>query len=245
VELGTLGLDPLQQQPVQADRIDGLGEVLNTALLTRTVVGEGGIQVGLSGVYSLSRIWAVRGFVGAGRVTVAPRYSGSQDLFVDAAARVTASADVVGWLLSAGTGLRIRLPSSTRLKPYVELGAALQRWSFGDSPAFPDLRGARGWSTYGAAGVVVPIRGAWRAEIRGTQRLFRTPIAPSAPQNVVGPSSVTLRLTAQSPDTDAYGFADTARELVSEFRVDVGLSLGIGSLPDRSETAEQPSPPVQ
>ncbi len=239
--LGTLGFGNLQTQPFLAERLDGHGTVLSTANLTRTVRADGGFQGTASGVVSLSRAWAARVGVGAARSTIGVRFSGTDDLFALSASRLADPLDATAWLLVGEAGLRYRVPTSTRARPYIELGVAALHWRPDRTAALPDLEELWRYAAYAAAGAVVPLAGPWRAELRAVRRLSRTPTPPSA-AGIVGPSSSTLRLTAQPGSGTAY--ADVALELLSELRLDVGLSVGLGRLPppDPPGTGARPSP---
>jgi hypothetical protein len=244
ITVGTLGFGTLQTQPVLAERVDGLGSVLSSTTLTRTVRGEGGFQVGGAGVLSLSRGWAARVGMAVARSTLGARFSGTEDLFVATANRLTAPLDVDVTFIAIEAGVRYRLPSSRRARPYIELGGAALRWTPGSSAALPELEDAWRHAVYAAMGAVIPLSGPWRAEVRAVRRLSRTP-APTAGPASVGPPSSVLHLTAESSGATAY--ADAAQELLSELRFDVGISAGFGTLrpPNRSGTPAPPSPPAQ
>lgn len=243
ITLGTLAFDALQTQPVLAERLDGLGTVLDSATLARTVRVEGGLQATVSGGISLDRSWAVQFGIGAARTTLGARFSGDAELFVLSASRLAEPLDTRAWLIIAETGIRYRIPATTRFRPYLELGGTALFWRPDTSPALPELEDVHRTATYAAVGAVVPLMAAWRAEVRVVRRLSRTPVSAIEPRDV-GPSSSTLRLTTRPAGTGRY--ADESRELISGLRFDVGLTVGFGALPpqDRPGTAAPPSPSV-
>ncbi|MEJ2504085.1 MAG: hypothetical protein P8177_12375, partial [Gemmatimonadota bacterium] len=133
ITAGTPGLGDLQSQPATVTRpVLGAGGkiAVETDALTRTVRAEGGYEIGVTGVVSLNATWALRAGVGYGSATLVTAYSGPEA--DDAVAAVDRLADTESGdlqLLAAQAALRYRLPSSRRVRPFVELGAVALRWS--------------------------------------------------------------------------------------------------------------------
>lgn len=246
--VGTLGFESIQSQPVLARRHGAAGEVLDTTVLSRSMDAGGGYQVTASGLVSLDATWAVRLAGGVGRTTLRPRYDGESALLADSAAAL-ASQEADATLLVLETALRMRLPSSRRARPYLELGTTAIRWGIASAPAgAPDLSElAEGIGRVGgmaALGVDIPYSDRLSARIQATSRFFRTPIDP-APAGTAGPAGEGLSLTFAAPETTPY--ADRSRELLSGLRLEAGISVALGGTveapTDPAAPAASPSPP--
>lgn len=244
VMVGTLGERPIQSQPVLAERRDAAGTVLETATLTRSIAGDGGIEAAVQGELSLGPVWALRLGLGAGRTRFAPEYRGEEDIFVAAADHLAAGEGAAVTVLTIEGALRMRIPSSRRAQPYLELGAAALRWQ--SSTPFAggaDLSGgANRLAGVAAAGLVVPIRDRLSARIHGSARAYRTPLNPVSP-GTRGPTSSTLAISFLAPETAP--FADPGQELITALRLDIGLSAGLGALATAPDPppAPEPAPP--
>lgn len=243
--VGTVGSATLQSQPVTARRLALAGAVLDSTTLTRSLESGRGYQVGLSGVLSLDPTWAVRLSGALGRTTIRSRYDGEPELFVIAAAELAEPrADVT--LLAVETALRMRIPSSRRAQPFLEVGTSVVRWSaspapIGD-PAIGD--GVRRVGGLAAVGVEIPYSARLSGLIQATTHFSRTPVDPVA-AGTAGPASTSLSLTFEAPQASA--FADRAHELTTTLRLEAGISLGLGGTvagrPAPDAPAAPPSPP--
>lgn len=227
VMVGTLGFGELQRQGVTAEVLDAGGAVLGTDTLTRILGAGDGLQVGASALLGLSGPWALRGAISWGRGTLEAGYAGDEPVRGDAAGvEVPTSADFT--VLSAEGALRYRLLSRRRLQPYMELGVAAVRVEAEDAahPGAGDLDGETSLGALAAVGAIVPLVGPVSGRIQASGHFFRTPAAP-APAGGLAGAADTLRLTFQDP---AVGpFADRAVELTRTLRLELGLSVGIGS----------------
>lgn len=227
LSLGGLGNRPLQSQTVLAERRDAAGTVLGSAILGRSMDAEGGFEVGIAGTLSLGPTWAVRVGAGLGRTTFGVAYNGDDDLFVTAAGHLAGREAVYVTLVTLDAALRMRIPSTRRAQPYLELGAASMTWRgsspLAGAPALDD--GVHRIAGTAAAGVVVPVRNRMAAQLRVSSRTYRTPVG-TTPAGDPGVSSSTLAITFAAPETRP--FADPALELTTALRLDLGLSLALG-----------------
>lgn len=243
--VGTLGIGTVQSQPVIVTRHDPAGEVLESATLRRTLEAEGGFRVAAGGLISLDPTWAVRLAGAVGRTTIEPGYAGEPAQLVrDAAALGSQDADVT--LLVAEAALRMRIASSRRAQPYLEVGTAVTRWHSGSAPAgATDLADGVGrMGGLAAVGVEVPYSDRLSARLQATTRFSRTPVDP-VPAGTEVPADSTLTVTFAAPE--ARPFADRSHELVSGIRLELGVSLGLGGTleppHDPAAPAGSPSPP--
>lgn len=245
---GSLGIGTLQRQPVTARRRDPAGAVLRSATLTRTVVAEAGIHAGAAVIASLSPAWALRLGVAGGRATLRTRYAGEDSLFLRTLEVVGDRETIELSLLSFEAALRFRIASTRRLQPYLELGAARQRWDAGPLPGGGALAagGVSRTAVLAAVGAVIPVTGPLAARVQASTRVFRTPLEAAAPRTP-DLSSSTLALSFLPTAQD--GFASTAHSLVQGSRLEVGLSLGWGAVREaprgRSGTDASTSPPTR
>jgi hypothetical protein len=236
VSLGTVGVTDLQRQPVRAERFDEAGELTETAMLFRSLAGRDGRAASAAAVVGLSPAWAVRVGVGVGRLRLAPGFGGPPDWAFEARS-IPVEGDVDVSLLMAESALRFRIPSRHTLRPYLEVGMAVQRWRAGDG--LPDVLGAveEGPRVGGhaALGGEYPLTDRLAVSLRASTQMFRTPLAPIPAGTEVGRTD-TLVLTAESPSVTRY--ADSALELVRAVRLEAGLSFrpggAGGARPDRS-----------
>lgn len=234
LSVGGLGDRTLQSQTVLAERRNAAGTVLETATLGRSMEAEGGVEVGLTGTLSLGPTWAVRVGAGLGFTTFGVAYNGDDELFVTAAGHLAEREAVDVTVVALDAALRMRIPSTRRAQPYLELGATSMTWR-GASPmaGAPELEdGVHRVAGLAAAGVIVPVRNRLAAQLRISSRTYRTPVGIS-PAGEPGVRSSTLVTTFAAPESRP--FADPALELTTALRLDVGLSLGLGGqvTPDR------------
>jgi hypothetical protein len=236
VSLGTLGVTDLQRQPVRAERFDEEGESTGTELLFRSVGGNDGLGASAAAAVGLSPAWALRVGVGVGRLRVAPGFGGPPDWAFEARS-IPAEAGGDVSLLMAESALRFRIPSRHTLRPYLEVGLALQRWQAGGG--LPDALGVLEEGTrvggHAAVGGEYPLTDLFAVSLRASTQVFRTPLAPIEAGTEVGRTD-RLVLTAEAPTATRY--ADSALELVRTVRLEAGLSVrpgGAGGAPrDRS-----------
>ena len=260
VSFGLPGSGTAQRQPVRAWRTDFSGTVVDSALLTRATELRGGISGGVSGIIGLGKDWALRLGLQVATATVATDYTGAEaDEVLVTAANATPGAATELRLLSLETGLRFRIPSSRRLQPYLEVGAALSRWAAtGDvPPALDDDFGTRVEAVAGFGGVI-PLTSRFSARIHASTRLFRTLVDTRPPGDTLGTRVSlgwppgrkeewrTTTLVAEAPTRSL--FADGARETLGLLRLQAGLSYDLGrTLPPPPQPPEAPpdttSPP--
>lgn len=229
--IGRPGGGTFQTQPVLVTT-HGADAAPDSALLQRTVETSGGLQLGASAVVGLGSVWAVRLGAGVGRVTVEPRYDEGDASFVAAATEVAAGEATQLSTLFVEAVLRMRLLSSRRAQPYLELGASSLRWMAasapGGSPVLP--RGTHRLAATAAVGALIPFSDRLSARVHVETRSFRTPVAPS-PAGTLAASSATTSIVFAVPPIQP--FTDAAHELVSLPRLDVGISMRIGDAPRR------------
>lgn len=233
--VGTAGMGTLQVQPVLAERLDRFGTALDSVMLSRSVEADRALMVGVSALLSLSPSWAVRAGVGVGRTTLRTAYDGEDDLYVATAERLGAMEEMEATLLAVEAALRVRLPSSRRAQPYLEVGAFGLRWKADEDRAGIQLAGGvRRLGAQAAVGAVVPLAGWLSATIQATDRVFRTPVDP-APDGTPGVAGSTLALTLQAPR--AYPYADEGYTLTNVLQLDLGIRITGGA-----EAAPPPGP---
>lgn len=242
VVAGRTGGGTVQEQPIVAVRFDAGGAVADSAILQRVLVADGGFQAGVSAVVSLAPGWAVRLGAGAGRLTLRPRYDGGDSTFTAAASAIadTEASDVSLFFVEGA--LRMRLFTRRRPQPYLELGASSVRWTADDPPAgAPDLAdGVTRFAALAAVGVLIPFNDHLSGRVQVETRAFRAPVEPS-PAGASIPATDSLTLTFAAPG--AGPFADSAHELFSTTRLDIGLSFGFGAVP-RRRAVDVPDPPT-
>lgn len=246
VSVGRLGDRALQSQTVIAARRDAAGTVLETTTLTRGLDAEGGVEVGLAGLMSLGRVWALRLGAGIGRTSFDVDYSGEDEIFVAAASHLAAGEETEVTVVSVEGALRMRLASSRRAQPYLELGAASMHWTSSTPlPGAASLSdGVHRLAGTAAVGMIVPVRDRLSAQIHGSVRTYRTPLDPAA-VDTEGPASSTLAITFADPETAP--FADPALELTTAFRLDLGIRMafGVSRAADQAPaTRPEPAPPA-
>ncbi|MFW5946870.1 MAG: hypothetical protein ACOCUW_00145 [Gemmatimonadota bacterium] len=239
--VGLPGGGEAQSQPVTAYRTDLAGTVLDSVVLGRTQTVQGGIRAGIAVEWSLGTRWAVRVAGGAATASLETGYRGPSEVFVPAAEAI-AHDDAELRVLSAETALRYRIPSRRRVRPYLELGAGFSRWSFDGATAGPATDVTR-FEVLAAVGAVIPLRGRISARVHASSRMLRTPVDLVVPGDTAAASSA-LTLIAREPDGTT--FADGARETLGLTSLDLGLSVGLGSVPAPpapAATVDTPSPP--
>jgi hypothetical protein len=225
--VGTIGIGTLQAQPALAERVTGAGAVTDSVLLARSVEADRGLAVGASALWSLGPRWAVRVGAELGRATLGSTYEGEDDLYVDAANQLAAEDEVDATMLALEAAVRMRLPSSRRAQPYVEVGAFTTRWSTDeDRPGIPLAEGVQRVGAHAAVGAVIPLWGALSATVQATDRVYRTPL-DAAPGGTAGPAGSTLAVTLLAPGEAAY--ADEEYTLVNSLQLDLGLRFTAGS----------------
>lgn len=247
VTASTFGFDELQSQPVVLKRQDAAGMVLDSAFMTRSVEAEGGFQIGASGLMSLGAGWAVRAGAALGWTTLRPRYRGEETLFETAGRRIAASEEADATVVTGEAALRMRLPSSRRAQPYLEIGASAIEWRIESSPGFPGAgANIRRFGGLAGIGLEIPFSERLSARAQATQRVFRTPL-DAVPAGTEGSVRATTAVEFAASPADL--FADAARELSTGLRLELGVSLGVGRAvkapTDRAEPAASPSPPVR
>jgi hypothetical protein len=248
--VGTPGLGDLQSQPASITRavLDDAGKlVTDPDPLTRTVRAEGGFQVGVAGILSLSDAWAVRLGGSYGQATLATAYAGpdSADAAVEAVSRL--ADEESGELRTAAVeaALRYRIPSTRRAQPFVELGAAVLRWEGEGGPAAAAVReGETAVGVTAAVGVVVPFTDWLSAEAQAETRVYRNPVGPTA-AGTPGLQSPILAVTIDGREGASFG--DVEREVISGGRLSVGIRVGLGRVPppppEAPEADASTSPP--
>jgi hypothetical protein len=244
ITIGTIGYGDLQAQPVLAERIaeDENGEgAPESAVLRRSVSVERGIHAAGSVAVSLGAYWSVRAGAGGGRVRLDHGFAGADVWAAEAAAVPIAGGREVA-LSSVEAALRFRLPSAHTLRPYLEVGAAAERWRARDSSLpFPGASAIAEDVTriggHAAVGAHYPLTDRWAVRAQGSARVFRTPLEP-APVGAEAGRTDALVLSFQQPSAGAFG--DSSLELVQGVRLELGLSYGVGAAaappPDRSES---------
>lgn len=227
LNVGTLGFSTLQSQPVTATRINAAGEALDSTVLNRAVDSDRGFQLGASAVLSLDHAWALRLGLTLGRATIRPEYQGDAALFAATAARLAATEVTDVTLLGLEAALRMRIPSTRRVQPYLELGGSVTRWRGGTGEAGTPVlgEGVHRMGGLAAAGLDIPVTDRLAARLQATTRVFRTPVDP-APAGTAGPATSTMTLHFARPETDP--FADSLQELTTTLRLELGISLGLG-----------------
>lgn len=224
VTVGRHGGGVMQTQPVQLTTLDEEGLPVDSTLLLRSVEAGDGVQLGVSALYGLGPVWAVRVGAAVGRISVRPRYDGDEAILEDAASALATDggSDVSTFLVEGA--LRMRLLSSRRAQPYLEMGASWLGWSTDDGAAAAlDLpAGERRLGAVGGAGVLIPFTDRLSARVQVETRAFRTPVATRATDSEAL-SSATHVVTFAPPSTGL--FADDTRELYSTARLEVGITV--------------------
>lgn len=245
ISVGTIGVTDLQTQPVRADRLDEAGDVVETAVLSRTLTGGSGRGASAALVVRVSPAWDVRLGAGVGTIRLGHGFTGADQWVIEAREVPVAEDRSVG-VVSFESALRYRVPTGHPLRPYLELGVVAERWR--SDPVLPggagDIEALRRFGGHAAVGGDYPLTGGLALGLRAATRVFQTPLAPLSVGAEVGRTE-TLVLTAEAPE--AARFADAAVELVRAVRLDVGLSYrpgGRGAVPpDRSGSDESTSAP--
>ena len=255
--LRTLGLGELQTQPVLARWVDLAGNVQGTTVLSRTVEASGGVGAGLDLVYRLDPTWGLRLGVAAGvaELTTDEIYDvlateegqdralaklDERDGFVAGANALaeTEAADLRTWSLEGA--LRYRIPSTRRLRPYLELGLEFAGWESDEGLAAIGLAESGGRvAATAAVGSVLSLTERISARFQATTVAFRTPLS-LVPVDEEGARSSSLALVFQAPAVT--GFADPARELATALRLEVGVTAGFGGI-RAAPAPEPPAPP--
>ena len=226
VTAGSPGLGEIQSQEVVAERLFG-GAVTETASLRRTLSVEDGFHAGVSALFGLSPAWGVRVGLAAGRANLAAEYSGEEE-WEDAVRGLDPGGAGELSTLSAEAALRFRMVSRRRLQPYAEVGITTLRIDAED-PGFPGAAGLAGQTSVGglaAVGAVFPLLGRVAGRVQATAQLFGNPATPALEGAAAAPVD-TLRVTFATLEAGPY--ADPYRELLAALRLDVGLSLELGS----------------
>jgi hypothetical protein len=228
--IGRPGSGDLQVQPVMAGRLDEEGVVSESAVLQRKVAVTGGVQGNAALAVALGPSWSARFGAGLGRARVTQTLSGARE-FVEEATEATAGARRDVNLSTLEAALRYRLPSAHVLRPYLEVGVGMERWSAeGDGPLDPAGVGPSGetvtrYGSHAAVGGDYPVAAGLNVRVQASVRMHRTPLAP-LPDGTEVARGDTLVLTAGAPP--AAPFADTAIELVTRLRFEIGLSYALG-----------------
>lgn len=224
VTIGRPGGGVMQVQPVQLTTLDEAGLPVDSAVLRRSVEAGDGVQLGVSAVYGLGPAWGVRVGASVGRISLRPHYDGDEATLEDAAPALAADegADVSTFIVEGA--LRMRLLSSRRAQPYLEIGASWLRWSTdpGAGAAVDLPGGEHRLGAVGGAGVLIPFTDRLSARVQVQTRAFRTPVAPRAAGSEAL-SSATHVVTFAPPSTGL--FADGIRELYSTTRLEVGITV--------------------
>jgi hypothetical protein len=237
VSVGTIGVTDLQTQPVRADRLDEAGDVVESAVLGRTVTGGSGRGASATVALRLSPAWALRVGAGAGTLSLGHEFTDAPAWAADAGEIPVAEESEVG-IVSWDAALRYRIPMDHALRPYLEVGVATERWRSGVVlPAGAgNIQALRRIGGHAAVGGDYPLTDRLALGVRAATRVFRTPLSPLVTGTEIGRTD-SLVLTAEAPA--AARFADAAVEMVRALRLDVGLSYRAGSAaaprPDRSE----------
>lgn len=243
--VGPTGLGELQSQPIVARRTDLAGAVLDSAVVGRSLVADGGYHAAASAAYALTPAWVIRLGAGVTRGTLRPEYEGDPDVFIHSEGAITINLldPLVGSrttdfsVLEVESALRYRIPSSRRLQPWLELGAVMTRWSTADAvPGAMDLEG--GVTRFGAVGAVggrLPLKDGLSLRLRVSTRAIGNPV-PRGRDALTIPGS---RLDLDYREPSGAPFADATRELLRVLRFEAGISLDLGRAadprPDRSE----------
>jgi hypothetical protein len=242
VMLGTMGFTDLQAQPLRAARTAPNGEDEDDAAppesvrLTRRLGVEGGRMASLSIGLGMGRSWAVRVGAGIGSGTLARSLDGPDEWVEEA--REVADTDAVDFgLMALSSALQYRIPTPYAFRPYLELGASLERWTADTSLPAGDGESDEVTRLAGmvAVGGDYPVTQRIALSLRLGTTVFRTPLTPRLAGQEVGRSD-SLVLTTEAPDTRR--FSDTAVELARSTRVSVGLTVRLGGA-----VAEPPDPP--
>ncbi|NIP78920.1 MAG: hypothetical protein GWM90_06865, partial [Gemmatimonadetes bacterium] len=200
VTVGTAGLGEIQSQPVRALRTDAGGAPLDTAILKRVLSVDGGLHAGASAIVSLTPVWAVRIGAGLTRASLRPEYEGEEELFVTTVRAVSDAESVDLRVLSLESALRFRLPTTRRLRPYLELGAVATRWRTDAAlmgvPGLED--GVTRLGVTAALGGVLPLGSVASLRLRATTGAVRTPVEPA--RGALAIPSSTLALSFEDPD---------------------------------------------
>lgn len=233
----TAGADA-QDHPVRFLRTDLNGAVLDSAGLNRTVELSGSVYAGVSGAFGLGRDWALRLGLGVMTGTLEASYAGEDEVFVYSAnAAASNAADLE--ILTVESALQYRIPSSRRVQPYLELGAAMSRWNAeGSLPEAAALQsGATRVEVLAGLGASIPVTRTLSARLHVSRHLFRTPVPlPAAGDTLLASSA----LVVVSRPASATRFADGAREALDRFRLQAGVSYDVGRPPTPDASAEPP-----
>ena len=222
---GVPGSSDAQHQPVEAVLSLPDAPAPDTALLSRNLTLQGGLVAGAQASLNLASGWGLRLGASYATATLTPALDGEDALFGD-------SVDVVpdqSAALEIGrieATVRYWIPSSKRMRPFAELGAAASRWT--GSGSLPEATGLKAgltrWEAVVGVGGVVPLSDRFSAHFRASRRLLRAPVARRA----VGDTLVdtgTLLLTAREPVTTS--FADGARDVLGLTQLELGLSVTV------------------
>lgn len=246
LHIGRPGSGEAQTHPVRAWRTNLYGAVLDSAALTRTVTVRGAVSAGLAGILSLGPDWALRLGVGVATATLEASYHGENDVYVTTANAVAGSPLDLR-VLSLESGLRYRIPSGTRMQPFLELGTAVSRWSAENAPPNMTFPSATRFEAVAGVGGVIPLNRHFSARLHASTRVFQTP-APTRPPGDTVATSSTLVLVSDATATSP--FADGVREILDLLRLRVGVSWDLARPapqrpggPPEAAPADTTSPP--
>lgn len=236
--VGLPGGGEAQNHPVRLWRTDLGGAVLDSAVLSRTIELRGGVYGGVSGAVGLGRDWAVRLGLGVATGTLEASYDGSDDLFVTSANAVAGKAADLS-IVTIESALQYRVPSTRRVQPYVELGAAVSRWTAdGSLPEAAALSsGVTRYEVMAGVGGIIPITRRLSARVHAARRVFQTPVPVPAVGDTVLSSSALVLVSRPSASTS---FADATREMLGLLRLQVGVSYDIGRPPRAPAALTEP-----
>lgn len=238
--VGLPGTGEAQLQPVLAVRSVSTTGARDSAVLNRVVRLRGAVTTGASAVLSLGRAWGVRLGAAVTTGTLQPEYAGDgAEALVDAAnAAASAGTDVL--TLDLETTLRYRLPIQKRLRPYLELGAVVSRWSTDGTPTGPHPLASGITRVAATAGVggILPLSRRFSARFRLARRLFRTPVTATAAGDTLARGTRQLpwdsratKFVLISRPAPTTPFADGVHELLGPLRLQAGVSLDLGRIP--------------
>lgn len=245
--VGLPGSGPAQSHPVRAWRRDLTGVVTDSTVLSRAIDIRGGWYGGISGTLGLDRDWALRLGAGVSTATLETEYSGESEIFV-AGANELAAAPVALRVASLEAALLYRIPSARRIRPYLELGGAVSRWSAdGALPGMESLQSAvTRFEALAGVGGIIPLTGRLSARVHASTRVFRTPVRVEAAGDTLASGAI---LVLASEPAAGTAFADATREAVDLLRLQVGISYDLGRRvsgpagPPRGEAPATTAPP--
>lgn len=238
VSVGRLGSGTLQVQPVRADRLDEDGAVMESAELARSVSVEGGYRAQAGVTAHVGGGWRLRLGGSYGRSRLVRSYAGD-DIWVAEAAALPVPSRRGITVLGAESAIRFDIPTEYRLQPYLEVGAAAERWhgEQGAGVLAGDEGLADGRTRFAgltAVGGHYPLTERLAARLHVSARFHRTPVDPMAPEVEIAAADDLVVTTQAVP---ARPFGDAAVELVTRMRLDLGVSYSLGR--------PEPAPPVR